>query len=112
VNLSRDLRKKHGQRNIVIERQVAEQTKELALTRDQALEASRVKSEFLASMSHEIRTPLNAIIGMSSLLEETPLDTEQKNYISVFKKAGDTLLSLVNDILDLSKIDRCGNHTS
>ena len=93
------------QRNIVIERQVAEQTKELALTRDQALEASRVKSEFLASMSHEIRTPLNAIIGMSSLLEETPLNTEQKNYISVFKKAGDTLLSLVNDILDLSKIE-------
>ncbi len=93
------------ERNIVIERQVSEQTKELALTRDQALEASRVKSEFLASMSHEIRTPLNAIIGMSGLLEETPLNTEQKNYISVFKKAGDTLLSLVNDILDLSKIE-------
>jgi signal transduction histidine kinase/DNA-binding response OmpR family regulator len=93
------------ERNIVIERQVKEQTKELALTRDQALEASRVKSEFLASMSHEIRTPLNAIIGMSSLLEETPLNGEQKNYISVFKKAGDTLLSLVNDILDLSKIE-------
>jgi signal transduction histidine kinase/CheY-like chemotaxis protein len=93
------------ERNTVIERQVGEQTKELALTRDQALEASRVKSEFLASMSHEIRTPLNAIIGMSSLLEETPLNSEQKNYISVFKKAGDTLLSLVNDILDLSKIE-------
>ena len=93
------------ERNAVIEKQVGEQTQELALTRDQALEASRVKSEFLASMSHEIRTPLNAIIGMSSLLEETPLNSEQKNYISVFKKAGDTLLSLVNDILDLSKIE-------
>ena len=93
------------ERNIVIERQVKEQTRELAETRDKALEASRVKSEFLASMSHEIRTPLNAIIGMSGLLEETPLNNEQKNYINVFKKAGDTLLSLVNDILDLSKIE-------
>lgn len=93
------------ERNIVIERQVREQTHELAETRDRALEASRVKSEFLASMSHEIRTPLNAIIGMSSLLEETPLNSEQKNYINVFRKAGDTLLSLVNDILDLSKIE-------
>ncbi len=93
------------ERNIVIERQVSEQTRELAETRDKALEASRVKSEFLASMSHEIRTPLNAIIGMSGLLEETPLNSEQKNYINVFRKAGDTLLSLVNDILDLSKIE-------
>ncbi|MBI2993864.1 MAG: response regulator [Gammaproteobacteria bacterium] len=93
------------ERNIVIEQQVEEQTKELALARDQALDASRVKSEFLASMSHEIRTPLNAIIGMAELLSETPLTGEQKKYIDVFRKAGDTLLSLVNDILDLSKIE-------
>jgi len=93
------------ERNILIGRQVREQTKELALARDQAVDASQVKSEFLAGMSHEIRTPLNAIIGMSELLSETPLSREQKNYISVFKKAGDTLLSLVNDILDLSKIE-------
>ena len=93
------------ERNIVIERKVEEQTKQLALARDQALDASKIKSEFLASMSHEIRTPLNAIIGMAELLSETPLTNEQTNYIGVFRKAGDTLLSLVNDILDLSKIE-------
>jgi signal transduction histidine kinase/DNA-binding response OmpR family regulator len=93
------------QRNLLIERKVEEQTKELAKARDQALDASRVKSEFLASMSHEIRTPLNAIIGMSELLSETPLSGEQKKYLDIFRKAGDTLLSLVNDILDLSKIE-------
>ncbi|MCZ6525626.1 MAG: response regulator, partial [Gammaproteobacteria bacterium] len=93
------------ERNIVIERKVEEQTKQLALARDQAVDASKIKSEFLASMSHEIRTPLNAIIGMAELLSETPLTNEQTNYIGVFRKAGDTLLSLVNDILDLSKIE-------
>ena len=93
------------ERSMLIEKKVDEQTKELAHARDHALEASRVKSDFLASMSHEIRTPLNAIIGMAELLGETPLTNEQKKYTNIFKKAGDTLLSLVNDILDLSKIE-------
>lgn len=92
-------------RNRVIEEQVQQQTHELAEARDQALEASRVKSDFLASMSHEIRTPLNAIIGMAELLSETRLSGEQANYVGVFRNAGEALLSLVNDILDLSKIE-------
>lgn len=93
------------ERNRVIEDQVRRQTRELAEARDQALEASRVKSDFLASMSHEIRTPLNAIIGMAELLSETPLSADQNKYVGVFKNAGEALLSLVNDILDLSKIE-------
>lgn len=93
------------QRNVVIEKQVNTQTKELARTRDRALEASRVKSEFLASMSHEIRTPLNAIIGMAELLSETRLTRDQGRYVEVFRKSGEALLALVNDILDLSKIE-------
>ncbi len=92
-------------RNRVIEEQVNRQTYELSLARDEALTASKVKSDFLASMSHEIRTPLNAIIGMAELLGDTALNSEQTRYVGVFKNAGEALLSLVNDILDLSKIE-------
>jgi len=92
-------------RNRVIEEQVRRQTQELAEARDQALAASRIKSDFLASMSHEIRTPLNAIIGMAELLSDTRLSTDQARYVGVFRNAGEALLSLVNDILDLSKIE-------
>ncbi len=103
---AKDMREKElRERNTIIGLQVEEQTKELALARDQALESTRIKSDFLASMSHEIRTPLTAIIGMAELLSDTKLTGDQKKYVNVFRKAGDTLLNLVNDILDLSKIE-------
>ena len=67
--------------------------------------ASRTKSDFLASMSHEIRTPMNAIMGIADLLAKTALSPEQDKYVQIFRRAGDNLLNLINDILDLSKVE-------
>jgi len=94
--------KKH---NLELEQKIEERTKELDIARQKAEDSARSKSAFLANMSHEIRTPMNGVLGMLELLNKSGLDKKQKQYVGNAQRSGNNLLVILNDILDLSKVE-------
>lgn len=88
-----------------LERQLRLNNAKLIAETQRAEHASQAKSHFIATVSHEIRTPLNAILGMADMLGDSSLDSNQRHYVSVFQRAGHRLLNLINNLLDLSKIE-------
>lgn len=96
---------KSAARTAELESRVVERTRELEAAKAAAEAAARVKSEFLATMSHELRTPMNGVLGIAELLAGTKLDETQQDLLATLRTSGESLLAVVNDILDLSKID-------
>lgn len=95
-------------RNIEVQKLVEQKTRDLEAESKKALEAADAKTRFLANVSHEVRTPLNLILGMADLLRETPLTEEQSRFVDNFSRAGNHLLRLIGDILDVAKLDADG----
>ncbi|MCG9710163.1 ATP-binding protein, partial [Pseudoalteromonas sp. Isolate3] len=91
--------------NTTLEEKVKSRTAELEKATEEALAASKAKSEFVANISHEIRTPMNGVLGMLEMLEEEPLSTQQMQYLHYANTSANSLMTLINDILDFSKIE-------
>lgn len=92
-------------RNIEVQRLVEEKTQDVIIASREAMKANEVKTRFLANISHEIRTPLNIILGMAELLGDTKLSMDQRKYVETFKKSGVHLLDLINDVIDMIRLE-------